>query len=240
MDLQGILLAILGRDDMSHHGLEGGLLTDRAMYDAPAVRITDLRLAVELFGDKEITDKRQMLRRIVDTLPKQPLTQASTIQWKRQTLRDLATQSDGSQKALLGREIRAVTFVAAAICLFLDLGGPALEHEKPLSLTRALFSLAEEIRKVMGKLNRSAEALAKIVANRPEGRQKRSDFESLFALSCYRIGYRLRLIAERNDIRPFNARESRGTKNWRRKVMNVVIRGVDIEREQSIDWQQRS
>lgn len=230
-DLQGLLLAVLSRDDLSRHGLEAGPLTDRAMYEAPPVRITDLRLAVNLFDAAgKVADKRMVLRPLVETLPT-PLTRASTIQWKHETLQTLATQTDGSRGDPQWDEIRAVSFVAAALCLFLDLGGPALDPQRPLTTVRALLSLAEEIRKVMTKLNRSAEVLASLVANRPEGRQKRSDFECLFALSCYRMGYELRLLAERNGINPFHAQDNQGTKNWRKKVMNLAIRGVDIERE---------
>lgn len=212
--------------------VESGPLTDRAMYDAPPVRITDLRLAVDLFeAAGTVANKRKVFRPIVETLPEQ-LTQESTVQWKRETLRTIATTSEELRADPPGNRIRIVTFMAAAICLFLDLGGPALDHQKPNTITANLVSLAEEIRKVITKLNRSAEVLAKVVANRPEGRQKRSEFECLFALSCYRMGYELRLLAERNGVQPFNARENRGTKNWRKKVMNLVTCGVVIEREQ--------
>jgi hypothetical protein len=229
-DMQGLLLAIMSRDELSGRGEEMMSLTDRAVYEYPPVRITDLRLSIDLFeAVGKRGDLQKMLRPLIETLPK-PITQESAIRWKRETLKNLTGEPDPWLGSSSWDDVWAVTFVTAAICLLLDLGGPELDSERPLILTNTIVGLADEIRKVTHRLNTSAADLAKIVADRSEGRPKRSDFECLFALSCYRLGWDLRLIAERNNINPFDAKGAQGTKNWRKKVMDIVIRGVNTER----------
>src|SRR5215212_4044402 len=69
-DLQGLLLAIMSRDELSDRGVEMTALTDRGVHDYPPVRITDLRLGVDLFeavGKRE--DMQKMLRPLIETLP---------------------------------------------------------------------------------------------------------------------------------------------------------------------------
>jgi hypothetical protein len=88
MDIRGLLLALLSRDDLSHHGLGDGLLKVRSRVDAPTVRISDLRLAWHLFAEREKIPppcRRQILRPIVNSLP-ELLTPDSTMDWKRHTL----------------------------------------------------------------------------------------------------------------------------------------------------------
>jgi hypothetical protein len=229
-DMQGLLLAIMSRGELSARGAEMASLTDRAVYEYPPVRLTDLRLAADLFDTAgKPTALHKMLRPTIEALPK-PITRESVIRWKRETLGALAIESDAWHGNPPWSHVKAVTFIAAAICLFLDLGGPVLNPGKPLVLTDTVVSLANEIHKVTARLNRAAEGLAKMAADRSLGKPKRSDFECLFALSCYRLGWELKLIAERNDIKPFNRHAAEGTKNWRKKVMDVVVRGVEVEK----------
>ena len=237
-DIRGLLLAVLSRDDLTHHGIGDGVLTEKSRYDAPTVRISDLRLAWHLFADIEKVSakyRRKTLRPIVNSLPEH-LTPGSTVKWKRDTLKilsedRLAKRSAEGQSDNLMKRVMAVSFVAAAVCLFLDLGGPTLDRRNALTLTGNIASLADEVVKLKTKLDNAAEDLATTVADRTEGRPARSEFDTLFALSCYRMGYDEELIAERVGIKPWSEVERKGTKGWRKKLRNVLISGVEIEKK---------
>ena len=233
MDIRGLLLALLSRDDLSHHGLGDGLLKDKSRVDAPTVRISDLRLAWHLFAEREkipAPRRRQILRPVVNSLP-ELLTPDSTMDWKRRTLKTLSEGSSEYENDDLINRVVAVAFVAAAVCLFLDLGGPNLDRRKTLTLTDKIASVADEVVKLKTRLDTAAEELATTVADRTEGRPPRSEFDTLFALSCYRMGYDENLIAERVGIKPWSESEHRGTKSWRKKLRNVLARGVEIEKK---------
>ena len=237
-DIRGLLLAVLSRDDLTHHGIGDGVLTEKSRYDAPTVRISDLRLAWHLFADIEEVSaeyQRKTLRPIVNSLPEH-LTPGSTVKWKRDTLKILSEErlakgSAEGQSDNLMKRVMAVSFVAAAVCLFLDLGGPALDRRNALTLTGNIAFLADDIVKLKAKLDNAAEDLATTVADRTVGRPARSEFDTLFALSCYRMGYDEELIAERVGIKPWSEIERKGTKGWRKKLRNVLIRGVEIEKK---------
>ena len=223
--MRSLLLAIMSRDELRPHGIGSGTLNDRALYEAPPVRITDLRLAGQL-----LQNLKQTLPPIIETLPR-PITPQNTIQWKRQSLSTLVNEWDHEESDPRWNDIQTVTFTAAAICLFLDLGMPELENMSSLLLTGQVMILAEEIHKLTKRLDKSAGEVERLIAGRSAGRPERPDAECLLALSCYRMGYPLRFIAEKNNIKPFDANDSRGTKSWRKRVDSILVRGVQVERE---------
>jgi hypothetical protein len=231
--IRGILLAIMGRDEITARGLGSLSLIKRTLHEDPAVRITDLRLAADLFTTppRRKEDVRKMLRRVTETLSR-PITHESILQWKRHKLQTIAKEPGAHQDDVRRDEVTAIAFATAGICLLLDLGMPDLEDASPLLVSKHLVELADEINKLTRRLDNASKGLQTLVANRSEGRPGRSESECLLALSCYRLGYEPKQIAEWNGIKPFDYKSTqRGTKNWRKRLTDVLVRGVDIEKK---------
>jgi hypothetical protein len=223
----------MSRDELTPHVTGNVLNGDRAFYERPPVRLTDLRLAVDVFRDAD--GKRgvvvKVLEDIVETVPR-PITRQATIRWKRETLNTLAAERDRRQLDPLRKRVRAVTFVAAAICLLLDLGVSSVEHANDFYLRERVVALADEIKKLTKRLNTAAGELHKIAADRSAGNPGRTDFDCLLALSCYRMGYDLKEIADWNGLtRPGVDTDYKGTKNWRKSIAKLLARGVALEKE---------
>jgi hypothetical protein len=65
--------------------------------------------------------------------------------------------------------VAAVTFVAAALWLFLDLNTPGVKTASSYRLAEQVESLASVIRNLTRRLRASTKELARLTANRPSG-----------------------------------------------------------------------
>jgi hypothetical protein len=107
-----------------------------------------------------------------------------------------------------GTGIAAVSFAAAALCSFLDLGMPGVEDAASYRLAEHIESLASIVREQRDRLLRGAEKLETLVARRAAGGQRypRRDY---LALLDYRMGEPLEEIAEKLGIAAYDSEDER-------------------------------
>jgi len=189
------------------------LLADLQTPDPHSVRITDLRLAASL--EPKVLHTPGSDSGLVPALRSlsTPITTSQVIQWKRKTLEDgaeLLKQEFGD----LRKGAIAVSFSAAALCLFVDFDMPNVEDAKPYRLAEQIETLAKTIKGLISSLNGAGNELETLLANRPAHKPPRSDNEYYQALWSYRIGCGLEDIADWVGITPWNSAtpERGGTK----------------------------
>lgn len=206
------------------------LLADLQTPDPHSVRITDLRLAASL--EPKVLHTPGSDSGLVPALRSlsTPITTSQVIQWKRKTLEDgaeLLKQEFGD----LRKGAIAVSFSAAALCLFVDFDMPNVEDAKPYRLAEQIETLAKTIKGLISSLNGAGNELETLLANRPAHKPPRSDNEYYQALWSYRIGCGLEDIADRVGITPWNSAtpERGGTKGWKRNVEQKIARGKGVE-----------
>ena len=230
--LRGVLLAILSREEYQERiagMLDPKLLADLQIPSIASVRITDLRLAADFdfdlgtlgHGSNPLLSGLQM-----------PITMNHVLQWKQKTLEEhteLLEQAFGDPRS----GILAVSFAAAALCLFIDFGMPDIENAKPYRLAEQIEALAKVTRGLINRLNGAAKKLETLFANRPANKPPRPDNEYYQALRSYRMGCSLEDISDQLDITRWNsaAPSEGGSKSWKRYVEKKIARGKGVEDE---------
>ena len=195
------------------------------------VRLSDLRLAPSI-------EPKVLRRELEETLgplinSEDPMTTDDVLRWKWKTLKEYKSASikesrkepsrwtEKERKAEDTRVI-AVSFAAAALCLFLDMGSPSLREYPLWKLLGAIRELAEVIQKLTETLGASVETLGTLLAAREAGRPK-AQLDPYTALHLYRMDLPHEELAEKVSISP-------GSKNWKNRLMKKVRRGVEVEK----------
>lgn len=262
-DLQGVLLAILAREEYAERIEQSPPMGDPDLFDGVSVpeespvRITDLRLATAL---RPGTLKDSLVP-ILEELEK-PVTAQGVIRWKLAFLGgdfdgadasgvagdppprtgDANLRAEGerffAKDALLQRQFgddatgtTAVSFAAAALLLFMDLGMPGATEATPYRLSEQIETLAEIVRKLTRDLKGATRKFASLTANRSAGRQPGLAGKDYLALRYYRMGQGSREIAEWLGINPYSSKTGKGTRDWKEKVRLRLIAGKGIEDE---------
>jgi hypothetical protein len=238
---RGLLLAILGREEyvrrtpQDERGRELLLEGVGAAGRAP-VRLTDLRLAVDLKPDELQGTLRSLLERL-----ERPITADGVIRWKRRLLEEQRLLEERGDSARwrkwgdwAGTESLIASFSAAAVLLFIDLGMPRVAHMTSYRLAEKVEDLADVIRRESNSLDDNANRLKALLADRAKGGQRYPDARYLEALRYYRIGWDRRTIARIWGITPYDSgsvQVSRGSRDWKQKVQRILSRGVEVEKE---------
>ncbi len=242
-DLQGILLAILSREEFNerivpvlreetiHH------FEDTRVPRPLPVRITDLRLAKILNTDKLQDELTPLLQRL-----ERPVNAESVILWKQNLMRtgseiyeaflDECAKENPEASSLDTLSWFTVTFATAALLLFVDLEMTDIKKAVPYRLAEQIASLAKTIHKLMKALEESAEELDALAANRAAGRQPRLGGEDYWSLRNYRMGISLEDLAKARGITPYSSQEVRGTRNWKARLKQALARGKEIEEKE--------
>ncbi len=226
--LQGVLLAILSREEYQERiaGMsDPKLLADLQAPGTASVRITDLRLAADLDPETiKLGNTIQALRRL-----QTPITTDRVVRWKQETLEG-HTELPGQAFGDLRSGTLAASFIAAALCLFIDFGMPGVENAKPYRLAEQIETLAKAIRRLSDSLNGTAGDLVTLLANRPAHRPPRPGSEYYEALKDYRMGRNLEDIStNRLGVKPWDGID--GTKSWKVKLRGKIARGKEVENE---------
>jgi hypothetical protein len=210
------------------------------------VRITDLRLAKDLIPE----DLRRKLDTDISGLHL-PVTVDGILRWKWKTLRKpkgLLTLSDLIEKPERYEEervrIMAISFAAAAHCLFVDLGMVSLEKYSRDDLIEHILDLHGVIRGLISEVDESVSRLSGLLAGRKGttgGRPPDPEFKNYTALVLYRMGRPPYKIARRIGISaPYpSERRKAGTAgenlksndNWKSKLKMAIKKGIEIEQE---------
>src|SRR5215211_5229745 len=129
-------------------------------------------------------------------------------------------------------EIATVSFAAAAILLFLDLDMPGVRDEKPYRLAEQIRKLARIIQEFMTNLVAREQELEKLLSNRASGRQPRPERHHYLALRYWRYGRSEEDIARWLGITPYSSKTVKGSRAWRTKLREILVRGQEVENEQ--------
>jgi hypothetical protein len=252
--LRRILLYILDKEEYlqtlgGDHGVFLGLPnepkpsspgsdTARSSDSEAQVRLTDLRLAKDI----RPADLSRELRSALRDLPL-PLTTQGVVRWKWKVLsrpKGLKNRTDLDSNDQWYTEetvrITIVSFTAAALLLLLDLNMRRIEKTSRDTLVQHVITLARIVRDLITNLDRSANELMKLLAGRKGssgGRPPNPKVRSYVALSLYRMGWRPTMIAHRVGIRaPGRQASGQGApKNWMSNLRELVMRGVEVEKE---------
>lgn len=227
--LRGLLLEILRREEYwerLHVRYRDPDLIER--YGAPdrtPVRLSDLRLAINLNPDDL---KRSLIRAL--GLLERPVSWGSVVQWKRLVL---DREADLSEQGFKDREvgIAAISFAAAALLLFLDLDMPDIEKAKSSLLDTKVWSLAKVVKDLAESLDKGADELEKLLAGRAPGNQAALEREYYDTLHSYRLIGDLRVAAKQLSITPYDNKTGKGTKSWKKRTIQKLIKAEDIERK---------
>jgi hypothetical protein len=226
--LRAILLEIVSRDEYwerIHARYRDPELIDN--YQVPTkslVRITDLRLAVNLEA-KVIKDN---LVAVLDLLER-PVTAHSVFEWKQKVLAlDAAflEQMPGDRES----SVATISFAAAALLLFIDLDMPGVENGSSYRLAEQIRSLATVIRDLTRSLDKSAEELESLLANRRAGHPARLEKQYYRALELYRLGLPPEAVLGVLDIKPYNPETGKGTRAWKKRLKEKLLLAEQIER----------
>lgn len=207
------------------------------------VRITDLRLANAL---KPKVLERELKSALPD-LPV-PVTADDVKRWKHETLRKpkgmIFEAAELAQNETLyeeeGKRIASVSFAAAALCLFLDLGMANAEEADQDGLAKRIRDLAEVVRELTTNLDKSVDRLSTLLGTGKGGRPQDPDIKNYTALVLYRMGHPLFKVALRIGLSPVippkwktwvYADEPRGNKNWKAKLREALEKGIEVERQ---------
>lgn len=254
--LRRLLLEILSREEYSdivehyatqdraeliHEGTpEGGgwSFKHRKEDPTPQVRITDLRLAMNL---KPALFRRE-LKSVLENLER-PITTNGVLQWKLETLRryknppkDPRGILDRFEFAEEGNRLKAVSFAAAALLLLVDLDARKVRQAGVDELAQRIETLYEVVRSLAESLDASTKSLSKLLAGKDPNRPRDPEAKYYNALVLYRMGRSLHTVAERVGITPNRPRKLRdmlgmpeGPRNWKGQVRERIRRGVEIE-----------
>ncbi|MDQ3910729.1 MAG: hypothetical protein M3305_02885 [Actinomycetota bacterium] len=176
------------------------------------------------FGDRISEITRSLDREAWDELLEEMLEHRATHRPK--------SPSDGlteQELESLKAKIAAVSFAAAALLLFIDLGMPHLDMEKPDWLAKQIKRLATLLGELASDLNDGARELEALLANRLVGHQPRSDGDCYNALTEWRLGRGLEEIAEGLGITPYSSRTGKGSRNWKSRATDIIVRGKEVE-----------
>jgi hypothetical protein len=236
--LRGILLAILSREEYQEritreadrdrdNATRRGLLEGLGVPTESSVRLTDLRLAVDLKSNLRARNLKQAL-----SLLQKPITVDHVLQWKQLVLEqpaELVKQGFKDQET----GVASVSFAAAALLLFLDFKMPQVQDATSYRLAEQVESLAAVIKTLAEALDGAASDLEKVLANRGAGVHRERGLESKFynALDMYRMGKGLEDIASHLGITPYSSKAGRGTRPWKQRVTQAIHRGVEVERK---------
>lgn len=210
------------------------------------VRITDLRLAETLTRK----DLERELRTAMSDLAL-PVTVDEVLRWKWKTLREpkgMRSTSDLFERADWFEEeairVTAISFAAAALCLFIDLDMKNLHEVDRDALIDLIIELYTEIRHLIANVDGSVERVSGLLGGRKGtkgGRPSDPAAKNYVALVLHRMGRPPFEIARRVDIsspepsdweEPNGARKKPGfNANWKNKLGAIVRKGIDIERE---------
>ncbi|MDP9476909.1 MAG: hypothetical protein M3R38_14690 [Actinomycetota bacterium] len=206
------------------------------------VRITDLRLAKNL---KPKVLERDLKSALPD-LPV-PVTTDGVMRWKHETLRKpkaMRTAAELGQNEKWyeeeGERIASVSFAAAALCLFLDLGVADVKEAERDGLAVRVRELADLTRELTFHLDKTVDRLSKLLGTGKGGRPPDPDIKYSAALVLYRMGHPLVEVAQRIGLSPVISKklkgsvaddESRGNKNWKDGLRRAIERGIEVERE---------
>jgi hypothetical protein len=128
-------------------------------------------------------------------------------------------------------EIATVSFAAAALFLFIDLGMPGVRDEKPYQLAEQIRELARIIQRLMTDLVAREQELNKLLSNRAAGRQPRPESHYYFALRYWRYGRSEEDIARWLGITPYSSKTVEGSRAWRSRLRGMLVRGQEVENE---------
>jgi hypothetical protein len=202
------------------------------------VRLSDLRLATAIgrtFLNRELEETMKSLEL--------PITRERVLNWKWETLKahEPAVRRDGGQSCdwtkegilIEGRRLIAVTFAAAALCLFLDLGARGLHDSSRERLRERILELWSVIERFAASLNKGTEGLEKLVTPAPSrGGLPKDPIKKYTALHLYRMNRGMEEIAEWIGITPYKEQTGRGTRDWKNKIIkNHLVPGVEVEEE---------
>jgi hypothetical protein len=230
--MRALLLAIHSREEYSERiappYCDPDLFDGKEVRRKSAIRITDLRLGMAL----RTRDLNRILGLALRSLQR-PITAERVVEWKHQQIGNSLKANSGSIIDAQSRrtEIAVVSFAAAALLLFLDLDMPGLSEEKPCRLVEQVQKLAALIGRLGESLDSVAGELGALLANRPAGRQRRYKRDSYHALVFWRMGHSLEDIAEWLGITPYSSRTVKGTRNWKKKVLDIIAQGKGVENE---------
>ncbi len=236
--MRGVLLAIMSREEYAER-----IATDlhneavREGLRAPAqsqVRLTDLRLATAPWLQNQGCIEKS-LRPLLASLGN-PVTPQRIVGWKTDLLRrEGGAGGEGSDEA--DAKIARVSFAAAALTLFVDLGMPGIEDAHHSTLARQVANLAGILQKVSKSLNANANKLEKLVSYRDPNRPATPDQKVYDALVEYRMGAEPKLVAEHLGLKPYKSSPSKqgandegGTRDWKNKLAERLERGAEVER----------
>lgn len=245
--IRGVLLAILSREEYAER-----IATDihndavREELGAPAqssVRITDLRLATTLKPEEPKKQHSVASGALKKALPsllsslERPITPNRILQWKWDRLwEDSETRGQKSEEA--ETKIVRVSFAAAALLLFLDLGMPDTENPSNLRLANQIGQLADIIRKLTKSLNANAKNLEALLAYRAQNRPSAHGQEFYEALFKYRMGKEPSSVAKDLGLTPYKSSPSEpggsdmgGTKDWKNRLAKKLNRGAAFEKQ---------
>lgn len=135
----------------------------------------------------------------------------------------VASNSKGVTDAIM------VSYAAAALLLYVDLEMPGLEDASSYRLAEQIEALARTIRGLLGALEKAAEELDSLAANRSAGRQPRLAGEDYWSLRNYRMGSDLKKLAEARGITPYDSAQVIGTRDWKAKIRRAIHRGKEFE-----------
>ncbi len=206
------------------------------------VRITDLRLAKDLAP--KVLERE--LKSALPDLPV-PVTADGVKRWKHETLRKptgMRTAAELAQNKKWYEEeverIASVSFAAAALCLFLDLGMADVGEANRDGLADRIRDLAEVVRDLTIYLDKSVDGLSKLLGTGKGGRPPDPDIKHYAALVFYRMGHPAFRIALRIGLSPVIPEEWReigvyddephGNKNWKSKLRRAIEKGIEVER----------
>ena len=194
--------ATLDRAELIHEGTpEGGgwSFKHRKEDPTPQVRITDLRLAMNL---KPALFRRE-LKSVLENLER-PITTNGVLQWKLETLRryknppkDPRGILDRFEFAEEGNRLKAVSFAAATLLLLVDLDARKVRQAGVDELAQRIETLYEVVRSLAESLDASTKSLSKLLAGKDPNRPRDPEAKYYNALVLYRMGRSLHTVAER-------------------------------------------
>jgi hypothetical protein len=163
------------------------------------------------------------------------LTTDDVLRWKWETLQGYKSVSikkyaktpwtwTKEEREAEDSRVIAVSFAAAALCLFFDLDSSSLREGSAEDMRASILKLARVIRGLTERLDASTKELGELLVSRRPGRPKERLIEPYTALHLYRMGWQYRDLAEQVGIGP-------GSRNWKKRLMTKVGRGIDVEKE---------
>ncbi len=209
------------------------------------VRLTDLRLA----GDITPRNLKLELESALPDLPL-PVTSEDVRRWKHKTLRNIKGMLSASDLAESEDRLRAerdriiaISFAAAALCLFIDLDMENIEGMGRDDLVEQVSQLAEVVRELISKVDGSVDLVSRLLAARTGtrgGRPPDPEVKHYTALVLHRMGRPAFEVARRVGLsspdppewkEDSNAGGSRSSANWKQRLASVIEKGIEIEQK---------